>query len=280
MSFLDALYRLISTPDLEEKVQGPSRLLRNKSYRNRGRNGVHAGSASLFPGRPSGIRFATPQEAGHPHDLSTMEGKGRLLHAIAQIELSAIELALDSSRSFPEAPVDYHREMLLLACEEAKHFQLLERRLKELGFFFGAFPVHGALWEQARQAQSIIERMAIVPRILEARGLDATPGLIGRFRGARDEATASILEVIYREEIGHVATGSRWFRHFAAETEENADRLFTEILRRFYDRNGRGRFVPNLEARRQAGFSESELSSLSFSRSPVFRPSSRQATDR
>ncbi|HET6370345.1 MAG TPA: DUF455 family protein, partial [Nitrospiria bacterium] len=109
MSYFDSLHMLISTPDLEEKVRGPSRLLKDESYKDHERTGSDADSASPLPGRPPGIRLALPQEVGRPHNLSTIEGRGRLLHAIAQIELSAIELALDSSRSFQEAPVEYHR---------------------------------------------------------------------------------------------------------------------------------------------------------------------------
>jgi len=261
MGYLRDLHRLICTPDLDEKVDGPSRLVSGLSeavIQKARREGWHG--PVPVPGRPAGMGLASPRDTARPHDFSTPEGRSRLLHAVAQIELCAVELALDSSLSFPEAPFEYHREMLALAAEEAGHFRMLRRRLEETGHRFGDFPVHGNLWSQARQAEGLIERMAIVPRILEARGLDATPALIVRFQRAADGRTAALLEAIYREEIGHVAAGGRWFRRFALKSGRDPDDCFAQIVERFHRRNGRGRYAANLGARRQAGFSEKELS--------------------
>lgn len=262
MTYFDEIFRLISSPKVQEKLEGPFLLLKDFTELEFRRTKPGASLPRPVPGRPKGIKIVSPKETGRRHNFSTVEGRIALLHAIAQIELSAVELALDSSYAYPEAPHPYHREMLALAAEEARHFELLAARLVKLGSFFGALPIHRSLWEQAGMATSAVERMVIVPRILEARGLDATPGLIARFRAAGDEPSARILETIYQEEIGHVATGSRWFRRFALESGEDPDRLFFEILKRFQDQNGRGRLTPNIEARRQAGFSDRELSAL------------------
>lgn len=268
MDYFQQLRALIVSEDLEEKVGGPVRLLSRMEapWLRRSAEAEIARrptlSDGMTPGRPRGIAVATPMETARRHDLTSVEGRARLLHAVAQIELSAVELALDSSLGFPEAPPEYHHEMVAVAVDEGRHFRMLDGRLREWGCSFGVFPVHANLWGQARTARDILERMAIVPRILEARGLDATPGLVARFQKAGDPETASLLETIYREEIGHVAVGSRWFSYFARRHGKDPEALFGEILRRFHEEQGRGRYLPNREARRQAGFTDAELALL------------------
>jgi hypothetical protein len=134
------------------------------------------------------------------------------VHAIAHIEFNAINLALDAACRFRDMPGEYYLDWVCVAADEARHFSLLQGRLVELGASYGDFPAHNGLWEMAElTADSCLARMALVPRVLEARGLDVTPGMIERLRLAGDLTTIAALEVILREEVGHVATGTRWF---------------------------------------------------------------------
>ena len=140
------------------------------------------------------------------------EGRIALVHALAHIEFNAINLAWDAVHRFRGMPPAYYADWVRVAADEARHFTLLETRLGELGYAYGDFDAHDGLWEMAvKTSGSCLERMALVPRVLEARGLDVTPGLIARLRRANDAATVEILELILREEVAHVAAGSRWF---------------------------------------------------------------------
>jgi uncharacterized ferritin-like protein (DUF455 family) len=189
------------------------------------------------------------------------EGRAALVHAVAHIELNAINLACDAVFRFRDMPEAFYGDWIRVAAEEAHHFRLLRDRLRELGHDYGDFPAHRGLWDMAqRTAGDVVARMALVPRVLEARGLDVTPGIMERLRRAGDDRTADLLVIILRDEIGHVAAGTRWFRHVCAarglEPEAEYFRLLGEFLR------GELRCPLHLEARRQAGFSESELERL------------------
>jgi len=148
-----------------------------------------------------------------------------------------------------------------VADDEARHFLALRGRLRELGHDYGDFPAHNGLWRMAlRTAHDPLARMALVPRVLEARGLDVTPDMIERLRNAGDEATAEILEMVLREEVGHVAAGSRWFKYLCRERGLDPESTFFELLTEF--QRGEIRCPLHLEARREAGFSETELERL------------------
>ena len=191
----------------------------------------------------------------------TPEGRAALVHAVAHIEFNAINLACDAVYRFRDMPKAFFGDWIGVAAEEAQHFRLLRGRLQELGHDYGDFPAHRGLWDMAqRTAGDVLARMALVPRVLEARGLDVTPGIMERLRRAGDERTADLLVIILRDEIGHVAAGTRWFRQICAarglEPEAEYFRLLDQFLR------GELRCPLHLEARREAGFSESELTRL------------------
>jgi uncharacterized ferritin-like protein (DUF455 family) len=212
------------------------------------------------PGRPEKPIMVGPNQLKHRGTQSD-EGRAVLLHALAHIEFNAINLALDIVWRFAKMPETFYRDWLLVAREEAYHFGLLEARLQSLGYTYGDFPAHNGLWEMAtKTATDILARLALVPRTLEARGLDASPAIRQKLAQAGDHESAAALDIILRDEIGHVRIGNHWFRHVC--TERGIDPLSTfEALAKSYGAPRlRGPF--NLEARRQAGFDEIELARL------------------
>lgn len=210
------------------------------------------------PGRPELPQLIDPAAVPR-RKLGSPEGRAALLHAIAHIEFNAINLAWDAVYRFRSMPREYYVDWACVAAEEATHFQLLRDRLRELGYDYGAFAAHHGLWEMARKtAHDVLARMALVPRVLEARGLDVTPGMMQRLQQAGDTRTVEILAVILREEIGHVAIGTRWFSYCCAqrgvERESTFERLVLEHVA------SRGKRPIDRVARAAAGFSEREMS--------------------
>ena len=213
------------------------------------------------PGRPLRPRLVMPRDVPQ-RGLGTDEGRAALVHAVAHIEFNAINLAWDAVYRFRGMPDDYYRDWVSVAHDESRHFTLLAARLAQLGHAYGDFDAHNGLWEMAtKTAGSCLARMALVPRVLEARGLDVTPGMIARLRSVGDDATADILEVILREEVPHVAAGTRWFRFCCEREGRDPDATFHALLAEFVPTGLRGPF--NLDARRAAGFAEAELKQLS-----------------
>ena len=212
-----------------------------------------------MPGRP-----ATPKLV-HPRDLprrgfGTAEGRAGFIHAIAHIEFNAIDLAWDAVYRFRDMPHAYYVDWVGVANDEARHFLMLRDRLRELGHDYGDFDAHNGLWEMAEKtAHDGLARMALVPRVLEARGLDVTPGMIVKLRALGDDATAGILDIILREEVAHVAAGSRWFRWFCERDGIEPRARFRELLAEVRA-SVHGPF--NIEARRAAGFDADELAAL------------------
>jgi uncharacterized ferritin-like protein (DUF455 family) len=212
------------------------------------------------PGRPAKPRLVMPRDVPQ-RGLGTDEGRAALVHAVAHIEFNAINLAWDAVYRFRGMPDDYYRDWVSVAHDESRHFTMLSARLAQLGCAYGDFDAHNGLWEMAvKTADSCLARMALVPRVLEARGLDVTPGMIARLRSVGDDATAGILEVILREEVPHVAAGTRWFRFCCEREDRNPETTFADLLREFVPTGLRGPF--NLDARRAAGFGETELARL------------------
>jgi uncharacterized ferritin-like protein (DUF455 family) len=189
------------------------------------------------------------------------EGRAALLHAIAHIEFNAINLALDAVWRFGGMPEAYYRDWLRVAVEEALHFSLLCERLAAHGARYGDFPAHDGLWEMAEKtAADVLARMALVPRTLEARGLDASPAIRAKLAAAGDEASARVIDVILRDEIGHVAIGNRWFRFLCTLRGLDVRRAYADLSTVHRAPRLRGPF--NLAARRAAGFDEDELRAL------------------
>ena len=220
--------------------------------------------AQAIPGRPP-LEWVDP--AGlRTRSVHTHAGRAALIHAIAHIEFNAINLALDAVWRFPAMPERFYREWMGVAREESLHFSLLNTHLQSLGFQYGDFPAHDGLWEMAeRTRDDVLARMALVPRTLEARGLDASPLVRHKLASGGDQKAAAIIDIILRDEIGHVAIGNYWYRWLCAQRGVDPVDMFAVVSKEYQAPVLKGPF--NLEARRAAGFDEQELSLLGQSSS-------------
>jgi uncharacterized ferritin-like protein (DUF455 family) len=226
----------------------------------------HTGAAAALdeppgiPGRPARPALVSHVELKQ-RSINTLLGRATLIHALAHIELNAIDLALDVCWRFPGMPDLFYRQWIAIAREEALHFELLRDHLKSMGYGYGDFPAHGALWEMAEKTRhDLLARLALVPRTLEARGLDASPPVRAKLVAAGDQRAGDILDIILRDEIGHVAVGNHWYRVLCDERGIDPVATYAQLAASHGAPRLRGPF--NLEARRAAGFSEEELARL------------------
>lgn len=220
-------------------------------------------SELAIPGRPDKPELVPPLSVKR-RAMNTVEGRATLIHALAHIEFNAINLALDAVWRFTDMPQAYYEDWLQVAQEEAYHFSLLDQHLQSMGFQYGDFPAHNSLWELAERTQDdVLWRMALVPRTMEARGLDATPALRAKIAQTGDQAGAEILDIILRDEIGHVAIGNRWFAYLCADRKLEPIQTFSELALRFRAPQLRAPF--NVQARLAAGFTEAELLAMKIS---------------
>jgi uncharacterized ferritin-like protein (DUF455 family) len=215
---------------------------------------------TVLPGRPARPRLVRPADLPR-RAAHRAEGRLALLHSVAHIEFNAINLALDAAWRFGGLPPDYYADWLRVAAEEATHFGLLVERLHACGAAYGDLDAHNGLWEMAESTSGdVLARMALVPRTLEARGLDASPAVRAKLVAAGDHASAAVIDRILHDEIGHVAIGNRWFRFLCAQRGLDVHRVYAELAGRHRAPRLRGPF--NVAARRAAGFDETELRAL------------------
>jgi uncharacterized ferritin-like protein (DUF455 family) len=213
-----------------------------------------------IPGRPERPRLV-PHTRLKSRSTHTRAGRAALLHALAHIELNAIDLALDIVWRFPGLPEDFYRQWLTVAREEALHFELLRDHLASLDHAYGDFDAHDGLWQMAeRTRHDLLARLALVPRTLEARGLDASPAVKAKLLAAGDARGGEILDIILRDEIGHVAIGNHWYRWLCAQRGLDPHATYAALAREHGAPRPRGPF--NLSARRAAGFDDDELAAL------------------
>ena len=211
-------------------------------------------------GHPVKPELVEPSKLRHRR-LGSEAGRAALVHAVTHIEFNAINLALDAAYRFRDLPSQYYLDWISVAADEARHFQLLSTRLQSMGFSYGDFPAHNGLWEMAqRTADDPMKRMALVPRVLEARGLDVTPGMIERLKVVHDDETVSVLRVILAEEVRHVEIGSHWFRFCCEQRGLDAESTFLDLLKEHFKGSLRGPF--NIPARLQAGFTQHEMDAI------------------
>ena len=193
--------------------------------------------------------------------MASLEGRAALIHSLCHIEFNAINLGWDAVYRFREMPRDFYTDWIKVAAEEAYHFSLLRDHLRDMGYDYGDFVAHNGLWEMAIKTDfDPLVRMALVPRVLEARGLDVTPGIMAKLEEVGDEAAVAILKIIHRDEIGHVEIGSRWFNHLCLERGLDASETFEALISQYMKGKLKGPF--DMATRRKAGFSEAELKYL------------------
>ncbi|MCE1185161.1 MAG: ferritin-like domain-containing protein [Rhodocyclales bacterium] len=255
-------YGALMEPALEPKLAGVEALLADWAS---GAVKLRAESACPVRSVPDAGRPARPELIPHTEvprrSPATPEGFAALLHAIAHIEFNAINLALDCVYRFRGLPRDFYAGWLQVAGEEAYHFGLVRARLRSTGHDYGDFPAHRGLWDMALKTEDDpLVRMALVPRVLEARGLDATPPIVARLKQIGDAETIAVLDIILRDEVGHVALGDRWFRHFCRERGWPEEETYLALMTDY-----EAPWPPkplNVEARLKAGFTPDEIRRL------------------
>lgn len=259
----EAAIRALAAPALTDKLALTEDAGRRWTARALGLHAPSDPALPLRPGRPVKPDLVPPR--GVPRrSVHTAEGRVAMIHALAHIELNAIDLALDVVARFcgERVPRSFFDGWMGVATDEAKHFRLLSARLEELGSFYGALPSHDGLWQAVEAtAHDLTSRLAIVPLVLEARGLDVTPSLLVKLREVGDHRTAGILHIIYEDEKTHVAVGAKWFRFLCARQGIDPAMRFREIVRACFRGEVKAPF--NDRARAEAGLTPTFYRSLS-----------------
>ena len=209
------------------------------------------------PARPKKPELLQPRDMPKRRAGGSEAHRAALLHAVAHIELNAIDLAWDLIARYtkPNLPKAFYDDWVGVARDESRHFAMITTRLSELGMNYGDLPAHDGLWEAAETtSHDLAARLAVVPMVLEARGLDVTPSMIERLEKSGDSKSAQVLEVIYREEISHVAAGQRWFGYVCERNGKDLKTEWQTLVEHYFH----GAIKPpfNTEARNQAGLTE------------------------
>ncbi len=249
--------RVLELSELEEKLAATEQLYRNWQQGGYTLDSIHPPKPIGQAGHPQKPELVVPRKLKRRR-LGTPLGHASMIHAIAHIEFNAINLALDAAYRFRGLPQAYYDDWLRIADEERYHFQLIQERLGKLGYAYGDFPAHNGLWETAQKtANDVLLRMGLVPRILEARGLDVNPGIMQKLKEIGDEEVVPALEIILRDEVGHVKAGTKWFRYLCEQRGIDSEETFERLVRDNLPHTIRGPF--HEQGRRQAGFSEREM---------------------
>jgi uncharacterized ferritin-like protein (DUF455 family) len=224
---------------------------------------ITSDTSSLLPGRPEKPRLLPPKQVPSRTPY-TAKGLATLLHAVCHIEFNAINLALDAVWRFPDMPVQFYFDWLRVAYEESQHFEMLHQHLNSLDYNYGDFDAHDGLWQMCEKTSSdVLARMALVPRTLEARGLDATPLIQEKLRNANTPETlkaVELLDIILRDEVGHVAIGNYWYRFMCEKRQLDPIAEYAQLVTKYQAPKLRPPF--NTLAREKAGFSQIELDYL------------------
>ena len=267
MELYTALESILTTSAPQEKIAAFRDFY--SAYKNGEITRVADNHAVVFTS-PSYRDFCTvidPKEVPRRNKLGSQQGQILLTHAIAHIEYSAIDLALDAVYRFRGLGEEFERDWLSVADDEVRHFEMIDALLLELGSYYGEYPVHDALFEASMRTLDLVERMAVVPRYLEANGLDATPLILQKLALHSSDPMVqkiiSALHIILDEEIDHVRKGDKWFL-YACESEGKNSNTYFEIIEKHYPNSFPRRVDINCEARRQAGFDKDELEKIAF----------------
>lgn len=256
-NLFNVVFECLVESDLDKKMQKLSQIQADWSEDNFDFTPTTEIARVPDAGRPEKPELVPPRELPRRR-LGSKEGHASLMHSIAHIEFNAINLALDALYRFQTMPFEYYRDWLGVAGEEAYHFQMVREHLLTLGYEYGDMPAHDGLWMTTYETDhDILVRMALVPRTLEARGLDVTPPMINKLRTIGDKRGVEILKILLHDEVGHVEVGSRWFRYLCTERNLNPFSEFQTIVKKYFHGDLRGPF--NFEARKAAGFSDEEI---------------------
>jgi uncharacterized ferritin-like protein (DUF455 family) len=237
-SLADAAAQILATAEPAEKARLSA--LAAEAWQ---QGGLSPGSATDLPAlperpaRPKRPSLRPPSEVPRRRINTATRGRVALLHALAHIELNAIDLAWDIIARFagPDLPADFYTDWVHVAAEEAHHFSLLAQRLAELDAAYGDLPAHDGLWESAIVTRhDLAARLAVVPLVLEARGLDVTPAMIAKLRAAGDDRSADVLDIIYQDEIGHVRIGQRWFAFVCTQRSLEPEIAWRDLVATYF----------------------------------------------
>ena len=263
MQFYKILEQILTSFDIETKEK-----FLKKAFESLEKEEIekeHIPKTFPLPSYALGCKIVDPKELPIRKDFHTKEGLAKLLHAIAHIEFSAIDLAVDAVYRYPFMPKEYKKDWLIVAEDEIRHFKMIEEILRKTGYGYGDFPVHSGLMDAANRAKGdVLERMAIIPRYYEAGGLDVNPQIIKRLSSYNKnpliKETINALWVIYEEEVSHVQKGDKWFKYLCKERGVKED-IYFKILEKFSLLSKHRPYI-NKEARKKAGFSCEEIIKL------------------
>ncbi len=259
MNAFELTYQALMSNTIDEKIMLTNTIQKLKNNKQLDYQSSYPVKSIDNPGRPSKpnlVRFQSVPK----RDKSEL-GFIKTIHAICHIEFNAINLALDAAYRFRKLPDEFYQDWIQVAFEEAKHFSLLNDYLIELGYRYGDFDAHNGLWKMTHETDyDVLARMALVPRVLEARGLDATPAIKKRFSESKFTKMVDILTVIFEDEIGHVKIGNKWFHALCAQRALDPMEVFDSLVKKHIGNQLRGPF--NIEARKLADFSIAEIEYL------------------
>ena len=253
-SVSDAAWQVLNANSAEKKVE--ITFLANKNWLEGKLPFLFQHEALARPARPEKPELLAPKDMPRRRNAKARAARIAMLHAISHIELNAIDLAWDIVLRFgEEMPREFTDDWIKVANDEARHFELLSSRLNELDSHYGALPAHDGLWQSAEKtAHDLKARLAVVPMVLEARGLDVTPALIKKFKNAEDFESVSALEIIYREEIDHVRAGQKWFNYLCQREALSPEKTYQNLVKKYFAGNLKPPF--NIEARDMAGLEQ------------------------
>jgi len=261
--FFQLLEKLILTTDVDEKCLGITTLNAELGETTQSIDRFKHSSPVIEiakPGLPEKLKLVAPKNLSK-RGINSVEGRLVLMHSLAHIEFNAINLAMDAAYRYRNQPSDFYLDWLQVAADEARHFKLIEAYLVDRGVAYGDYVAHNGLWEMAVQtSHDVLARMALVPRVLEARGLDVAPAIMEKLRKAQDMAAVEILNTIYLDEIEHVKIGSKWFSFECQNRNLDPRDTFVRLVNTHFHGKLMGPF--NMPARLLAGFDQDEIESF------------------
>ena len=259
-SLQQSAWQVLQCRDPDEKIRLAQQVAEQWQAGELSLTGSQAVERLPIPGRPDQPTLVSPQKMPR-RSMNSQAGRNALIHAVTHIEFNAINLAWDAVYRFADMPKDFYSDWISVGLDEGRHFLMLRDYLRDNGSDYGELQAHNGLWEMAfKTDHDVLTRMALVPRVLEARGLDVTPGMLTKLESAGDARAVEHLQLILREEIGHVRIGSRWYHYCCKQRGVEPQSHFRELVKTYMSGLPRGPL--NIEARLMAGFEEDELAYL------------------